>query len=178
MRPPGTTPWAPRGKRASDTTKRQWAVTANGWSTPTSRCSCAIHATTRRTFTGNEDEKEFGLHNYLGLAVHDPDGKVHGHALRARRRREELRRRRTRWTEAQLLNIVRTPSRSRTGIQPWAEARRPGLLYEKRTAPTAITRNTPGPRQPAVARERARYRSTMACSAASCPDGRPAEGFA
>ena len=30
------------------------------------------------TFTGNEDEKEFGLHNYLGLAVHDPDGKVVG----------------------------------------------------------------------------------------------------
>jgi len=23
------------------------------------------------TFLGNEDETEFGLHNYLGLAVHD-----------------------------------------------------------------------------------------------------------
>ncbi|MEU0495961.1 GAF domain-containing protein [Mycobacterium sp. NPDC006124] len=30
------------------------------------------------TFAGNEDEKEFGLHNYLGLAVHDSDGKVVG----------------------------------------------------------------------------------------------------
>ena len=29
-------------------------------------------------FAGNEDETEFGLHNYLGLAVHDPDGKVVG----------------------------------------------------------------------------------------------------
>ena len=30
------------------------------------------------TFAGNEDEVEFGLHNYLGLAVHDPDGSVVG----------------------------------------------------------------------------------------------------
>ncbi|OPX10972.1 GAF domain-containing protein [Mycobacterium sp. AT1] len=30
------------------------------------------------TFAGNEDEKEFGLHNYLGLAVHDPAGNVVG----------------------------------------------------------------------------------------------------
>lgn len=30
------------------------------------------------TFAGNEDEKEFGLHNYLGLAVHDADGAVVG----------------------------------------------------------------------------------------------------
>lgn len=30
------------------------------------------------TFAGNEDEVEFGLHNYLGLAVHDPDGAVVG----------------------------------------------------------------------------------------------------
>ncbi|BBY30751.1 GAF domain-containing protein [Mycolicibacterium sediminis] len=30
------------------------------------------------TFAGNEDEKEFGLHNYLGLAVHDTDGAVVG----------------------------------------------------------------------------------------------------
>ncbi|MCV7423987.1 GAF domain-containing protein [Mycobacterium yunnanensis] len=30
------------------------------------------------TFAGNEDEKEFGLHNYLGLAVHDQEGKVVG----------------------------------------------------------------------------------------------------
>jgi len=30
------------------------------------------------TFAGNEDEKEFGLHNYLGLAVHDAAGKVVG----------------------------------------------------------------------------------------------------
>lgn len=30
------------------------------------------------TFAGNEDEVEFGLHNYLGLAVHDPTGKVVG----------------------------------------------------------------------------------------------------
>lgn len=31
-----------------------------------------------KTFAGNEDEVEFGLHNYLGLAVHDPAGKVVG----------------------------------------------------------------------------------------------------
>ncbi|AQA04532.1 GAF domain-containing protein [Mycobacterium sp. MS1601] len=30
------------------------------------------------TFAGNEDEVEFGLHNYLGLAVHDPSGGVVG----------------------------------------------------------------------------------------------------
>ena len=30
------------------------------------------------TFAGNEDEIEFGLHNYLGLAVHDPQGAVVG----------------------------------------------------------------------------------------------------
>jgi GAF domain-containing protein len=30
------------------------------------------------TFAGNEDEVEFGLHNYLGLAVHDADGQVVG----------------------------------------------------------------------------------------------------
>jgi GAF domain-containing protein len=30
------------------------------------------------TFTGNEDEVEFGLHNYLGLPVHDGSGKVVG----------------------------------------------------------------------------------------------------
>jgi hypothetical protein len=30
------------------------------------------------TFAGNEDETEFGLHNYLGLAVHDADGAVVG----------------------------------------------------------------------------------------------------
>lgn len=30
------------------------------------------------TFAGNEDEVEFGLHNYLGLAVHGPDGGVVG----------------------------------------------------------------------------------------------------
>jgi hypothetical protein len=30
------------------------------------------------TFAGNEDEVEFGLHNYLGLAVHDQSGKVVG----------------------------------------------------------------------------------------------------
>jgi GAF domain-containing protein len=30
------------------------------------------------TFRGNEDETEFGLHNYLGLAVHDPAGRVVG----------------------------------------------------------------------------------------------------
>jgi GAF domain-containing protein len=30
------------------------------------------------TFAGNEDEIEFGLHNYLGLAVHDRDGQVVG----------------------------------------------------------------------------------------------------
>jgi hypothetical protein len=28
------------------------------------------------TFAGNEDETEFGLHNYLGLAVHDASGAV------------------------------------------------------------------------------------------------------
>lgn len=33
---------------------------------------------TDQTFAGNEDEVEFGLHNYLGLAVHDPAGKVVG----------------------------------------------------------------------------------------------------
>lgn len=31
-----------------------------------------------QTFAGNEDEVEFGLHNYLGLAVHGPDGGVVG----------------------------------------------------------------------------------------------------
>jgi hypothetical protein len=30
------------------------------------------------TFAGNEDETEFGLHNYLGLAVHDASGVVVG----------------------------------------------------------------------------------------------------
>jgi hypothetical protein len=30
------------------------------------------------TFAGNEDEVEFGLHNYLGLALHGPDGDVVG----------------------------------------------------------------------------------------------------
>jgi GAF domain-containing protein len=30
------------------------------------------------TFTGNEDETEFGLHNYLGLPVHDGSGAVVG----------------------------------------------------------------------------------------------------
>jgi GAF domain-containing protein len=30
------------------------------------------------TFAGNEDEVEFGLHNYLGLAVRNPDGRVVG----------------------------------------------------------------------------------------------------
>jgi hypothetical protein len=30
------------------------------------------------TFAGNEDEVEFGLHNYLGLAVHGPAGEVVG----------------------------------------------------------------------------------------------------
>ena len=30
------------------------------------------------TFAGNEDETEFGLHNYLGLAVHDSGGTVVG----------------------------------------------------------------------------------------------------
>ncbi|CAM4017908.1 GAF domain-containing protein [Nocardia ninae] len=29
-------------------------------------------------FAGNEDEVEFGLVNYLGLAVHNPDGSVYG----------------------------------------------------------------------------------------------------
>jgi GAF domain-containing protein len=30
------------------------------------------------TFAGNEDELEFGLHNYFGLAVHDADGRPVG----------------------------------------------------------------------------------------------------
>ena len=30
------------------------------------------------TFAGNEDETEFGLHNYFGLAVHDSAGNVVG----------------------------------------------------------------------------------------------------
>lgn len=30
------------------------------------------------TFAGNEDETEFGLHNYLGMAVHDGTGRVVG----------------------------------------------------------------------------------------------------
>jgi GAF domain-containing protein len=30
------------------------------------------------TFAGNEDEVEFGLHNYLGVAVHDAAGRVVG----------------------------------------------------------------------------------------------------
>jgi hypothetical protein len=30
------------------------------------------------TFAGNEDETEFGLHNYVGLAVHDASGAVVG----------------------------------------------------------------------------------------------------
>ena len=30
------------------------------------------------TFAGNEDETEFGLHNYLGVAVHDDAGRVVG----------------------------------------------------------------------------------------------------
>jgi GAF domain-containing protein len=33
---------------------------------------------TDKVFAGNEDETEFGLVNYLGLAVHDPDGNVVG----------------------------------------------------------------------------------------------------
>jgi GAF domain-containing protein len=30
------------------------------------------------TFAGNEDETEFGLQNYLGVAVHDGEGRVVG----------------------------------------------------------------------------------------------------
>lgn len=30
------------------------------------------------TFAGNEDEVEFGLHNYLGVPVHDSAGRVVG----------------------------------------------------------------------------------------------------
>ena len=37
------------------------------------------------TFAGNEDETEFGLHNYLGLAVHDPVGNSGRNGVRARR---------------------------------------------------------------------------------------------
>jgi GAF domain-containing protein len=33
---------------------------------------------TDAVFAGNEDETEFGLHNYLGLAVHDSEGNVVG----------------------------------------------------------------------------------------------------
>lgn len=33
---------------------------------------------TDETFVGNEDETEFGLHNYLGVAVHDGEGRVVG----------------------------------------------------------------------------------------------------
>ena len=33
---------------------------------------------TDETFAGNEDETEFGLHNYLGVAVHDGEGRVVG----------------------------------------------------------------------------------------------------
>jgi GAF domain-containing protein len=33
---------------------------------------------TDETFAGNEDETEFGLHNYLGVAVHDGAGRVVG----------------------------------------------------------------------------------------------------
>ncbi|MGW0158182.1 GAF domain-containing protein [Mycobacterium sp. NPDC003323] len=33
---------------------------------------------TDATFAGNEDETEFGLHNYLGVAVHDAKGQVVG----------------------------------------------------------------------------------------------------
>ncbi len=31
-----------------------------------------------QTFAGNEDETEFGLHNYLGVAVHNKSGRVVG----------------------------------------------------------------------------------------------------
>lgn len=31
-----------------------------------------------QTFAGNEDETEFGLHNYFGVAVHDSTGRVVG----------------------------------------------------------------------------------------------------
>ena len=31
-----------------------------------------------KTFSGNEDEAEFGLYNYLGRAIHDSTGKVVG----------------------------------------------------------------------------------------------------
>lgn len=33
---------------------------------------------TDETFVGNEDETELGLHNYLGVAVHDGEGRVVG----------------------------------------------------------------------------------------------------
>lgn len=41
----------------------------------------ALHVRDSRedeTFAGNEDETEFGLHNYLGVAVHDSTGQVVG----------------------------------------------------------------------------------------------------
>lgn len=41
----------------------------------------ALHVRDSRqdeVFAGNEDETEFGLHNYLGVAVHDRDGRVVG----------------------------------------------------------------------------------------------------
>ena len=41
----------------------------------------ALHVRDSRehpTFAGNEDETEFGLHNYLGVAVHDGAGRVVG----------------------------------------------------------------------------------------------------
>jgi GAF domain-containing protein len=41
----------------------------------------ALHVRDSRedtTFAGNEDETEFGLHNYLGVAVHDRTGRVVG----------------------------------------------------------------------------------------------------
>ena len=50
---------------------------ASASSTRIRTCSSATPATDA-TFAGNEDETEFGLHNYLGLAVHDSDGTVVG----------------------------------------------------------------------------------------------------
>lgn len=42
-------------------------------------CTVSIHdSRTDALFAGNEDETEFGLSNYLGMAVHDAHGRVVG----------------------------------------------------------------------------------------------------
>ncbi len=72
MRPPSI-------KQSARRARRRWPTspgcrcTASGWSTSDSPVFVR-DSREDATFAGNEDEVEFGLHNYLGLPVHDGSG--------------------------------------------------------------------------------------------------------